>query len=1647
MPDTQTNLLVIDRAISFRYWDRTFAADLASLRAWSSNAPAIPSYATDAFDEERTITTTSYQWPLSPARDNYMGQMIGYLTAPETGFYRFAIASDDHSILYLGTTDQRSSKREICYYNGATGRWNTGAQLANQQSALIYLEAGRRYYLEAVYRDGTGGDGVSVFWQTPSGPPLPTVNQSVQASTEPFLIPAQYLSTFATPPVAGAITFRVWYSSFASDLGSVTIWSTDGNSAHANDLFTEERTITTASYPWNLTPGMNHYTGQMIGYLTPPETGNYKFAIASDDHSILYLGTNHLRAGKREICNYNGSTGRWNVGAQLANQQSALIPLEAGKRYYIEAVYRDGTGSDGVSLFWQTPSGLPLPTANTNVQANTEPFLISTNALSTVATPGVVFLKTDLAVAVSAPESTRPTLRVVADGTRPYAYQWFRDGLPITGATAASYTLPYVQPGDDNALFHVVVTNNFSSVTSTVAALTVTADPGKPWVISVGSLFKQTIEVRMSEPVTAASATATANYQLWNSTGAVVAVTGAIQDPTDAARITLQTDPLPETDLMRLAIRNLTDLSAAANVMDPQTNVFRANNFDTLARVNNTQPYGATAVGDHIFMTGGGSDIWGNADRFTWLYKTVTGNFDYRVKGVYLPSINSWCKMGPMARASEAAGARNVISCFTPQTIFKDVGQNTYSPQVRDTTGGASTSSDVATNPLGLGLQAGQAARPAIAYPSWLRLQRVGNNFYFHRSTDGTNWTFWTWYDSAASPEGPLPATLQVGLALTGHDTARTADGILASFSVVDDGPLRFTLTPTNNTVVESGTAIFACAVAGNTPWFFQWSSNGVPILGATSNALTITQVPFAANGATISVLVTNLNGDSITASAMLYVQGPDFTKPTVATVGSLFKGTVEVYFSEAVTDASAVNLANYTLLDSTGAPVDIYYAQQDYENPSHVTLATAPMPETDRMRLACRGLVDRSLAANTMDPQTNGFRANNFDSLERVNNTQAYAASAVGEEIRLTAGGADIWGASDQFAWLYKTVSGDFDYAVRGLALPAVNTWSKMGLMARVSSGANARNGYLCFTPATGQGTYSPQVRETSGAATTSSDVATGAILYLNKQPGLADRPALTYPSWVRLQRVGNSLYYYYGAHGTNWTFYTWFDSSTSAEGPLPYDLQLGLALTSHDTAQTVNGVMGSFTQLPGGPLRFELEPVSVTIEEGDSTAFTTRVAGRSPFYYQWMKNGEDIANATTTVLALARVPITESGSTYAVRVWNPFGETITSSNAVLTVIQDTNKPVAYAVGSLRGAGVGVYFRDLNRIDPVSAGNPLNYLVNGGTVGVTAATVEPDLQAVMLALSAPISGAFSVTIQNVADGAPIPNVIAPVTLSSAVVHWPMNQDVGTPNANPPPAFTDPVMPGFVQAIGTEGYYVHAGGHDIWDAADGMHFAYQPVTGNFDVSVRVAALLRPNEWSKAGLMVREELAADARNCAIITAPTNGQNLVNMQWRATKAGASVSLADAVRPRPSPIPNCWLRATRTNQNLTFYYGVNGTAWTTLFTTNLAAGPYPSTVYVGLATTSHDNGATLTNVTSAYYFNVAGLEPPPTLSVVLSGANVVISWSTSKTTFQLQGSPDVAPVNWQPVGVTPVVSGQTYTVTVPATGPHRYFRLIQP
>jgi glucose/arabinose dehydrogenase len=93
----------------------------------------------------------------------------------------------------------------------------------------------------------------------------------------------------------------------------------------------------------------------------------------------------------------------------------------------------------------------------------------------------IVYTATDAPSIAAQPQAQRvaagapATFRVEATGAAPLAHQWRRDGAPIAGASAATYTLAAAAVADDGARFSVVVSNAAGSATSNEALLTVVA--------------------------------------------------------------------------------------------------------------------------------------------------------------------------------------------------------------------------------------------------------------------------------------------------------------------------------------------------------------------------------------------------------------------------------------------------------------------------------------------------------------------------------------------------------------------------------------------------------------------------------------------------------------------------------------------------------------------------------------------------------------------------------------------------------------------------------------------------------------------------------------------------------------------------------------------------------------------------------------------------------------------------------------------------------------------------------------------------------------------------------------------------------------------------------------------------------------------
>ena len=95
-----------------------------------------------------------------------------------------------------------------------------------------------------------------------------------------------------------------------------------------------------------------NYGSRIRGYVTAPATGNYYFSISSNDHSELWLSTDENPGNKVRIAHITGATD-FREFDKFSSQRSAAIPLAQGKKYYIEALHKQGVGSDHITVAWR----------------------------------------------------------------------------------------------------------------------------------------------------------------------------------------------------------------------------------------------------------------------------------------------------------------------------------------------------------------------------------------------------------------------------------------------------------------------------------------------------------------------------------------------------------------------------------------------------------------------------------------------------------------------------------------------------------------------------------------------------------------------------------------------------------------------------------------------------------------------------------------------------------------------------------------------------------------------------------------------------------------------------------------------------------------------------------------------------------------------------------------------------------------------------------------------------------------------------------------------------------------------------------------------------------------------------------------------
>jgi hypothetical protein len=174
-------------------------------------------------------------------------------------------------------------------------------------------------------------------------------------------------------------------------------------------------------------------------------------------------------------------------------------------------------------------------------------------------------------------------------------------------------------------------------------------------------------------------------------------------------------------------------------------------------------PAGSTSVSAGLFtVRGSGSDIWGTADAFHYVFQPLAkdGELIVRVTSVQNTSANA--KAGIMLRASLTPGSPHVILDLKPNAGIEFMTRAVASGQTSWLSG--------STQPM----------------PAWLKLVRAGSTVTGYSSADGTTWA------QVGTTQASFSGPVYIGMAVVSH-----ASGVLNT-STFDNVAFKVSSSGTN---------------------------------------------------------------------------------------------------------------------------------------------------------------------------------------------------------------------------------------------------------------------------------------------------------------------------------------------------------------------------------------------------------------------------------------------------------------------------------------------------------------------------------------------------------------------------------------------------------------------------------------------------------------------------------------------------------------------------------------------------------------------------------------------------------------------------------------------------------------------------------
>lgn len=681
-----------------------------------------------------------------------------------------------------------------------------------------------------------------------------TVNGVLDRAASPNMIAQDTtLSVTAFVETRGFLISEL-FTSLLPTGNAVSILTTNTKYPNNPDISTYVNVSTNAP----TSPNLDQYGGRLIGWLVPPVDGNYTFYMRGDDGSELRLGPG------------DNPEARTTIVSQTAANTTTASPAQSlvgGQRYFMEALWKEGTGGDYLVVAWTPPW-------STNIEA------IPGTYLQQYASPvGASVAITADPAGASIEEYRTVTFSVVATTTPANAlraYQWQKsDGAggwtnALGVQNTATFTTPLLRYPDDNgSQWRVIVSVPGASATSQVATVSVSQDTTPPVAVSAGSIDGLKFGVCFNEIVDTDTATDPFNYGVTPDGGV----------PANIASVALRPDRTSVVITLQSPISGPFTISVSG-ILDLATNLSAGEELPsavvglTGAELGTNLRVGEEWTCDpNIFdVIGGGADFFGTSDTGRFDSRSVTGDFDakVRVRDLTLTGTGGAliAKAGLMVRATGAADSPTMWLLGNAPPPGRDL----IEPGYRATAAGSTIVwAPNVTN---------------IHMPDmWVRMARAGNTMSSYASSNGADWVL------VGSTNTTLPQSVLLGVAVTAHNNVAglASTGRFSNFSVSQPvADLAITQFSPRGAVPVGSNVTYTITVANNGPDAANLVTVANPIVaGMTHVSSTASQGSCALAGGVVTCNLGSIASGASATITLVTTMNTAAAKVNTATVSS----------------------------------------------------------------------------------------------------------------------------------------------------------------------------------------------------------------------------------------------------------------------------------------------------------------------------------------------------------------------------------------------------------------------------------------------------------------------------------------------------------------------------------------------------------------------------------------------------------------------------------------------------------------------------------------------------------------------------------------------------------------------------------------